>query len=608
MSHRKYGWLDLKGAVHGRRVPGLTFMLPFLCLGIFLHISQYTKIERVFPSININAPTFFQSPFSTSQESNQPRSLDTYIHQLRQSSPDSLIRTNRTACREFWSGGQSCVFDGLTCLDLRPWSKGNTNGPSHIPVIFINEDKPDGMSVPHDNWCHLKHLIGDPRNGGPRAWNPENYTVAPRWSCLSAVWRKWDSLRNEVRNVKYIDEDLWVVDRDYIGGSGNSTKVPGGLTHNNHLLKDYVWMLDLLLWQKSLALSPHIAPFFPEKAHHVVFPGTYHAFKQTMDKDINKLIWALQLQLDLEPLYASYGGKIKSPQDSHSEWMSTRIANPLDEAYPSVFKDERMLFHFDFVNQANDSALWEQMKNGAALKELSPKVKGIAGSKEYDLICAPKLLVGAKLPGYGHQRVCQEMRMRSWDLFGIKEPKTERRGILVRAPAPKRIVIINRYRTRHIKDASRLYDELKTAFDPYGIEVELISTQDLKTAEANVRAYARAGVVISPHGSQSMSMMFMPRFTALIEVFPFAYRHYAFKFGAESCQLFHYEIYGKPDPRLTQEEYDYCLKHAGPLEMSACAVGNVKHVAISVDSQPVIEKTFLAFAKMGYDLRNVTLP
>ena len=462
---------------------------------------------------------------------------------------------------------------------------------------MIKEDETDKRIVPHDRWCSLKHLTADPRNGGPRLWNVEKGTVAPGWSCLDAEYRNWTSLLQEnVRDVRFVDEPFWIVDLDYIGG-----------THNNHFLKDVVWILDLVLWQKSLELGEGKDKLFPERAKHVVFPGGLEDFRKSMGKDINRLVWALQLQLDLGKLYGEDVTKV-SPSSSESDWYSERTTLPFTKAYPEILDEERILFHKDLVTAANDSQTWtEMMSDSGKAAEKAPLRRDTENENKYGLMCSPGLLAGAKLPGYGHERVCHEMRKKSWELFGIKEAPVSTIGVYNRAPPPKRILIVNRHVTRRIINARNLADDLRRAFEPYGVEVELTSTRMLKTAEANVRAYAGAGVLISPHGSQSMSLMFMPRWSAVVEVFPKFYRHYAYRFACESCNIFHFEVYGQTHPRTTQEEYDYCLRTAGPLEMSSCARGGIKNVDIPVRSEDVIEKVFLAFAKIGYDLKKVEL-
>lgn len=82
----------------------------------------------------------------------------------------------------------------------------------------------------------------------------------------------------------------------------------------------------------------------------------------------------------------------------------------------------------------------------------------------------------------------------------------------VRFPQPpKHVVILNRHLTRKLENVKELQDALKKELDPYNVTIQSLSTTDVVTAEENVRVMASAGVVITPHGSHTMSVIWMPR-------------------------------------------------------------------------------------------------
>jgi hypothetical protein len=402
----------------------------------------------------------------------------------------SGLSTLRVGCREYEAGAQSCVFEGIACVSVNGESVPTIPGLNALSTVFLVDDElPDGTVVPSDDWCSFRHQSADPRYFGPRHWPIRNDTVAPQWSCMNARYRTFESLlgskvstgatfAENAPQVMWLPS-LWLVNLDYPAN-----------THNNHLLKDIVWMLDVSLWHRSLQLrqSPlsegivtSVTELFSDKSRHIFLPQSLTEFQVQTSKDVNRLLYALVLELDVHRLYPNMSSKdLRSPQSKNT---SLRRTVPLLTAYPELGANSRLLFREDLVQ-----------------------------NKSVDLVCTPRLTVGAKLADVGHERVCRNLRERAWELFGIEPPSMVRVGQIYYPRPPRRILVVQRHISRGFGNLNQLLNTLRTELGtPYGVEVEVMSTADLQTAEQYVRTFSRAGVVITPHGSQSMGQIWMPR-------------------------------------------------------------------------------------------------
>lgn len=151
------------------------------------------------------------------------------------------IKTVRRACREYTMGAQTCVYEGLLCIDTSglgpepPADKLDNPtwwNPARGKLFFIDDTKKDGAMVPHDNWCNLRGRSAEPWYYGSRHWPIMKNTVAPQQSCVEAYYRTSQSLfgsagennRTLMRRIKWAP-DMWYIDHDY-----------PGLPHNNDMV------------------------------------------------------------------------------------------------------------------------------------------------------------------------------------------------------------------------------------------------------------------------------------------------------------------------------------------------------------------------------------
>jgi Glycosyltransferase 61 len=249
-------------------------------------------------------------------------------------------------------------------------------------------------------------------------------------------------------------------------------------------------MLDVSLWRRSLQLvessvsgpaSYALKELFSDEARHIFLPQSLKDFQVQTSRDVNRFLYALILQLDITRLYPN-----ASAHDLQSAMPSNgpRVTVALLDAYPELLSDSRFLFRDDLL--LNSSV---------------------------DLVCTPRLTVGAKLADVGHERVCRAMRERSWAVFGIDPPPMVRAGQIFYPRPPLRVIVVQRHISRKFGNLDKLLSALgKELAAPHGVAVELVSTVDLQTAEQYVRIFSRAGVVVTPHGSQSMGQIWMPRY------------------------------------------------------------------------------------------------
>lgn len=475
----------------------------------------------------------------------------------------SKNETGRIGCRTFPKGGETCAFSGIACVDMDESLNENNHAGNIIPqVYFVHDGHNDGAGITHDNWCGLRYRSADPSYFGPREWPPVSEVVSPRWSCLKAKWRTSNSLfRNKSKpvTIKWVP-DLSIINLDYERNS-----------HNNHYLMDLVWLLDLRLWKNSLSVTfTQIREIFSEQTNFM-FPQSREDFIEQTATDINRLLFTLIFGLNSSKLY------LNQTRDTETQKIETR---PLLESYPILSK--KIIF----------------------ARKKRKKSEKVPNSK--DLICTRKLFAGAKLGNMGHERVCSYIRESSFELFGIQLPEKNypNTGYLWIEQAPRRVILLQRHITRGFENYDELVKSLNRTAARYDFEFELHSTGELKTAEDNVRFFSRAGVILTTHGSQSMGVMWMPRHSALIEVFPPAYHDYSFKILSDTCNVQYFELYGKIrnelKPRYRRECIDKFDSH-----YSQC--NSLKSEAILADIPATIDTVLIALRKIGHEIPLIDL-
>ena len=377
--------------------------------------------------------------------------------------------TERLGCREYSTGSQSCVYAGLACIDA-------SNSTNRRPVVyFIDDSQPDFDPVPHDDWCATRNSSTDPRYHASYYFEHLNHTFAPRRACLDAYFRTTASLLGSSprRKLPVINwrSNLWLVDLEFPEND-----------HNPSLFTDLLWILDVAVWQNTWDIrdspfTPHMQPLFQTGERSFYLPQTRQQFDITQ-RNVYRLIYAMILQLDLKQLFPDLtAADLSQPPESEA---SSRSAQPLFDAYPQL-KDS---FVFHGEQTARD---------------------------DVELVCTPRLSVGAKVYDGAHERVCRNLRQQGYDLFGIKLPPLKGFGQVRYAPLPKRVMILQRHDKRRIGNVEELVKGLQDGVGAYDVEIEVVSTNMLKTAEDWVRVMASAGVVISVHGSHLVGQIWMKR-------------------------------------------------------------------------------------------------
>lgn len=397
---------------------------------------------------------------------------------MNRSSPTG-VTTRRTSCRELDAHGQTCVFDGLACVDLRS-----------SDVTFANHDPTyHGRHLRSDNWCKLRHQAADPRYMSSRHWPLLNDTDVPQRSCLSAKYGRSAAVADvalNAHNTTWVGR-LSLVNLDYEDNS-----------HNNHLLKDIAWLLDSSLFEGSLRgkLDPGSIGrngdsddedseglFSPYRK--ILLPQTRRQFEKQTSRDVNRLTYALILRKDVRRLYPQYSAE-ELANAVHTNSRSIHTI-PLLQAYPEL--QSQLLFRPEGTVKAVDGQ-WQ----------------------ERETVCTSRLLVGAKMGDLGHERVCRYMRGQTYEALGIKRPDIVRLGQIRYPQPPKRLLILDRHVTRRLGNAEQAVTELTERLGGHDVDVVYRTTRELRTAVDFVSIYSSAGVILSPHGSHNMGLIWMQRF------------------------------------------------------------------------------------------------
>lgn len=393
-----------------------------------------------------------------------------WLDHLRRHHVNNSVTTVRTACRELQAAAQTCVFDGFLCANV---TSGQRLGR---PQFFVIHDyEPDGRRLRSDSWCQRRHVTSDPRYFSARDWPIRNDTESPQRTCFSAIYRNSTSFFSSfnLSAVRWYPS-LSLVDLDYVNNN-----------HNNHLVKEIIWLLDLYLFETSLSLN--LSPADHSSLHslyspfqgafeHIYLPQSRRDFEIQTARDINRLNYALILRKNMSNLYPNY----TSPQMKKKP-EQPRETEPLLTAYPELTQQSQLLFHHDFVKD-----------------------------QRIDLVCTAKLTVGAKIGNGAHERVCRSLRQRAHRFFGISG-KPKQVGRVYFEQPPKRIVIFQRHLRRSIENVDEVEHALRNTFEKYGVVVDVVDTSVVRTAEEHVRFFSEVGVLITPHGSQAMGQIYMPR-------------------------------------------------------------------------------------------------
>jgi len=144
---------------------------------------------------------------------------------------------------------------------------------------------------------------------------------------------------------------------------------------------------------------------------------------------------------------------------------------------------------------------------------------------------------------------------------------------------------------------------IRAAAEEYNFEFELHTTDSLKTVEEQVRLFSRAGVLLTTHGSQSLGGIWMPRNSAIIEVFLPGYMDLAFEMLASTCNLWHYEIQGTVPDKYKKLHKRICGKKMLSI-FNRCH--QMKEYFVEAPVEETVKTTLVALKRLGHDLRSNT--
>lgn len=463
------------------------------------------------------------------------------------------FNTKRLGCLEHPKGGQTCMFGGISCIDMNTSNHLNNFVANEIPIVyFVSDYYQDFDNVSHDYWCNRRYRSADLNYWGPRVWPPPK-TFAPRHSCLIAKWRKYSSIFKQGKTkprVRWVS-DLALFNLDF-----------RDFDHNNHYLMDLVWFLDFRLWyarqQKLFDSFPK--HFNPPKTWF--FPQSHSEFELQTSKDINRLLFALILGKNLSDLYSGQ----KRNKDNTLETKS------LNKAYDSL----------------QNEVIFSRQGETRAQKDSS------------DLVCTKRLLVGHKIGNVGDERVCSYLREIPWKYFNTAPLGSfGASGYLWIDRPPKRVVLLDRHISRPFDNLISIIKRMNQVAKEYSFEFEVRNTSDIKSAEDHVKFFSRVGVLLTPHGSQSMGAIWMPRYSALIEALPPVYYDYSFRSLSQTCNVQFFELYG----RIPQGKREKYKEECGPMfdsHYDQCA--GMKNEPVFLDIEETVDTVLMALRKIGYKI------
>ena len=456
------------------------------------------------------------------------------------------IRTERDGCLEYSNGGQTCVYSGIMCVLV---NKDQAEYVTQPHVFFVDDSHKNYIPVSNDKWCDNR--IGN----GPTEWPPKNEYFAPRHSCMYARWRTYSSLiANMLRpvKVKWI-ESLSFIPLDY-------------QDHNNSLnfVMNNLWLLDTKLWQKSLEFSKtrrNMTKLFP-KSTHILLANSKSQFSNL--NDLSHFLFALLLQLDVKHLYH----KQSIDEDKHL-WTKSFF-----DSFPSL--SQNILFYQDEMIHSKN-----------------------------DLICTRRLTVGPKSNSLGHPRVCEYLRTSGWDLLDIKQSENidGTNGEIIKfSKPPRKVVLLQRHGQGSIRNLDELSESLKQAATKFGFEFELHSTETLKTAVEYIRLFSNVGVLLTPHGDHEIGTIWMPRHSAVIEIFPPGFADLTYQRLSESCKLWYFDMVTKV-PVDKRTVYKEKCRNKGGYVFDTCKI--MRHESIDVDVENTVDLVLAALRRIGHNVNIV---
>ena len=448
-------------------------------------------------------------------------------------------RVRRIGCRLYERGLQSCVYQGLICINVR---KKPTRSWTNPTVYFVDDKHNDGAQVSHDNWCGMRYQSASPFYYGAREWPVRPDLTAPRGSCLNAIWRTTASLFNNGTRpkVRWVP-NLSLVNLDYLDND-----------HNVHFLMDTIWLLDVALWQSSITEDKEAPKLFPTSGN-IMFPNSRALFEVQMKRNVNQFIFSLILQLNLSRLH----------RDTNT-LLSNRMP-PLTSTFPTLkkrlvfFKDERL--------------------------------------KPHDLICTNRFAAGAKLGDMGHPTVCAHIRRLSWAHFGLSPPESRTTGYLKFEQPPKRVALLDRHVTRQFRNKWAILTALRELAKKHNFELVVNSTSELKSVEDQVRFFRGVGVLVTPHGGHVMGAVWMPRFAVVVEVYPPVYAEYSVRGIVHACSLWHHIIRARIPKVLRKRFKKECTGNLKGFYETCAAM---KHENVEVDVDEIVDKVLYGIKQLGY--------
>lgn len=423
--------------------------------------------------------------FQVEDVSHMQGSLSQWVDHLKTTSPDGQsVVTRRTICRELDAMAQTCVFEGLMCVNVStPENKG------HPHIFIVDDTQPDGLDVPSDNWCKTRSYSADPRYYSSRVWPPMEGTVIPQQSCMSATYRKLDSLLQGSLRIRWEPSSLALLDVDLRGND-----------HNTHFLMDLLWVLDARLFQRSLSVQPrpgyrqlrgedNLDTQLLKDGVKYYIPLTTESFYSFTARDINKLTFSIMFNKNLTKMYnfssmtldALRNPRLSPHELSHNlgSW-DRHLTMELLDAHPEL-RDE-LVFHNDVIDK-----------------------------KEHDLVCTPRLTAGIKTGFSTAERVCSHIRHKSYELYNIEPLEIKISGQLRYERPPRRVLIMDRHFTRKVVNFDEVVSRLTELLAKHDVNVTSTTTDRVFSAEDYVRIYSSAGIIVVPHGGQNMGEMFMRR-------------------------------------------------------------------------------------------------
>jgi len=453
--------------------------------------------------------------------------------------------TRRVGCREYPNGGESCVLEGIACVDLSKTPKVRSEDGFRYLLYLVDDNRRDGETVFSDSYCQKSDISADPKYYGAKEWPPRENYFAPRHSCLNAQWRTKASLfgnRTNPPKVRWL-EDTSLMDLAFLD-----------FNQNNHYLTGASWMLDVALWQNLMSRIDKYPTLFAQPKH-ILFPQRLQDFiKQS--NEFNRVNLAIILGLDASELYRG-----QKPQAD-----GIRAAKPFIDAFPEA--KEGFIFYPD-----------EQNKDRS------------------NLVCTKRLSVGARMADLGGERVCNHLRNKTWELFNITLPPfVHAGGYLEYHRPPRRVVLRQQEMDRGFGNIDDLSTALYIAAAEYNFEFEIIPVR-ANHVEEEVRIYANTGVLLTTQ--DVLGPIWMPRHSAVVEVHPPGFTDYSLNIHAKTCNLWYFELQGLI-PEKERERYERVCGDKLHNPFDHCH--SMKDTLVEAPVEKTVETVIKALNRLGHDM------